>query len=61
MIIAHACAAAGLILLAVLPGLFSDPFTGLVIAVIFYAAGGGLLEVLVRPVVEACPSDKKKP
>jgi fucose permease len=60
MIIAHACAAAGLILLAVLPGLFSDPFTGLVIAVIFYAAGGGLLEVLVSPVVEACPSDNKE-
>jgi len=60
MILAHLCAAAGLALLAVLPDLFSDPFAGLLAAVALYAVGGGLLEVLVSPVVEACPSDNKE-
>ena len=33
---------------------------GLLIAVMIYAIGGGLLEVLVSPVVEACPTDNKE-
>lgn len=60
MIIAHVTAAAGLILLTVLPERFSDPFIGLLPAVLIYAVGGGLLEVLVSPVVEACPTDNKE-
>ena len=60
MIIAHLFAASGLILLAVLPELLGNPFAGILIAVILYAIGGGLLEVLVSPVVEACPSDHKE-
>lgn len=60
MLIAHIFAAAGIILLTILPGIFADPFTGLLIAVTVYAIGGGLLEVLVSPVVEACPSDNKE-
>lgn len=60
IIIAHAFATAGLGLLAVLPELFHDPFMGLLAAVTLYAIGGGLLEVLVSPVVEACPSDHKE-
>ena len=60
MILAHAMAAAGLILLTVLPECLGDPFVGLLIAVIIYAIGGGLLEVLVSPVVEACPTDNKE-
>lgn len=47
MILAHGMAAAGLILLTVLPETFSDPFWGLLVAVMIYAIGGGLLEVLV--------------
>ena len=53
MILAHGMAAAGLILLTVLPETFSDPFWGLLVAVMIYAIGGGLLEVLVSPVVES--------
>ena len=53
-------AAAGLILLTVLPECLGDPFVGLLIAVMIYAIGGGLLEVLVSPVVEACPTDNKE-
>ena len=58
--IAHICAALGLIALTVLPGWFPDPFTGLMMAVIIYAIGGGLLEVLVSPIVEACPTNNKE-
>lgn len=60
MIIAHVMAAAGLILLTILPEVLSSPFAGILIAVMIYAIGGGLLEVLVSPVVEACPSDNKE-
>ena len=60
MVLAHAFAAAGLVLLTILPEVMPDPFTGILCAVIIYAVGGGLLEVIVSPVVEACPSDNKE-
>lgn len=60
MIIAHLTAAAGLVLLTVLPDALPDPFFGLLIAVVVYAIGGGLLEVLVSPVMESCPTDNKE-
>ena len=60
MILAHVCAALGLILLAVLPKVMPNAFLGLLIAVTVYAVGGGLLEVLVSPVMEACPTDNKE-
>ncbi|MBQ5521919.1 MAG: MFS transporter [Oscillospiraceae bacterium] len=60
MILAHAFSAVGLVLLTVLPEALSDPFAGILCAVIFYAIGGGLLEVVVSPVVEACPSENKE-
>lgn len=60
MIIAHICAAVGFVLLTVLPDLCGSAFAGLLIAVTIYAVGGGLLEVLVSPVVEACPTDNKE-
>lgn len=60
MILAHGLSAAGLILLTILPEVFASPFVGILAAVLVYATGGGLLEVLVSPVVEACPSDNKE-
>lgn len=60
MVLAHVLAAAGLLSMTVLPGIFGDPFTGLLVSVIIYAVGGGLLEVLVSPVMESCPSDNKE-
>lgn len=60
MILAHVFAALGLMLLTVLPEILPVPFAGILIAVMIYAVGGGLLEVLVSPVVEACPSDNKE-
>lgn len=59
-LLAHGLSAAGLILLIVLPQMFSNPFTGIVIAVMIYAVGGGLLEVIVSPIVEACPTEHKE-
>ena len=60
MVIAHILSAAGLLLLTILPELLPSSFAGILIAVMVYAIGGGLLEVLVSPVMEACPSDNKE-
>ena len=60
MVLAHILSAGGLLLLTILPDRTKDPFTGIMICVILYACGGGLLEVLVSPVVEACPTDNKE-
>lgn len=60
MVIAHILAAVGIVLLTFLPELLPSAFAGILIAVMVYAIGGGLLEVLVSPVVEACPSDNKE-
>ncbi len=51
--------AAGLILLAILPELLPVPFLGVLIAVVLYAMGSGLIEVLISPIVEACPFKNK--
>lgn len=58
-VIAHICAALGLVGLAFLPDLLPSPFAGLLLSVLLYALGGGLLEVIVSPIVESCPSDRK--
>lgn len=48
----------GLVFMGILPGLIS-PFTGIMLSVLFYATGSGLLEVMVSPTIEALPSDTK--
>ncbi len=60
VIIADIFSATGLILLTFLPELLPDAFIGIMISVIIYAVGGGLLEVLVSPIMEACPTDNKE-
>ncbi|MBO0926698.1 MFS transporter [Cellulomonas sp. zg-ZUI199] len=59
MVAAHALAALGLVLLAVLPFVLPAPFVGLCVAVVVYGIGGGLLEVLVSPVVEHLPQPEE--
>lgn len=59
IVVAHVFSALGLMGMAVLPPLFGVPFVGLLISTALYAVGGGLLEVLVSPIVEACPSENK--
>lgn len=51
--------ATGLVLMAMLPEMLPTPFIGILISVVLYAIGSGLIEVLVSPIVEACPFDKK--
>ncbi len=60
VIIAHIVSAAGLILLTILPELFSDAYTGIMASVAVYAVGGGLIEVLISPIMEACPTKNKE-
>lgn len=60
MVTAHFLAALGLAGLALFPGLFPTPFAGLAAAVVIYGAGGGLTEVLLTPVVQACPIREKE-
>ena len=59
MVLAHVFCAAGLAGLAFLPALLPAPFLGILICVTIYAVGGGILEVLVSPIVENCPTDNK--
>lgn len=52
--------AAGIAGLGILPDILPDPYIGLLISILIYATGGGLIEVLVSPIVEACPIKAKK-
>lgn len=52
--------AAGLIALAFLPDLLPSPFAGIMISVVLYAVGSGLIEVLCSPIIEACPFENKE-
>ena len=57
---AHVFSAAGLLMLGVLPEVLSDPFPGLICAVVFYAIGSGLIEVIISPIMESCPTENKE-
>lgn len=59
IVTAQFAATLGIVGLAVLPEIM-PPFTGLLIAVIIYAIGGGLIEVLTSPIMESCPTDNKE-
>lgn len=56
---AHISSVIGLVGLAVFPSLM-PPYAGLLLATGFCAIGGGLIEVLISPIVEACPTEKKE-
>lgn len=57
---AHSFAMVGMAGMAVFPKLFGNPYIGILSAVVLYAIGGGLLEVIISPIVEACPTEKKE-
>lgn len=59
VIAAHLFSAGGLIGLSVFPYCFNHSYLGIVLSVILYAIGGGLIEVLISPIVEACPTNHK--
>ena len=60
IVVSEVCSAAGLAGLAFLPDLLPNAFTGILISVTVYAMGCGLIEVLVSPIIEACPFDNKE-
>lgn len=60
MFFAHICIALGFFCLTVLLDIFNNSYVGIIISVGLYAIGGGLLEVLVSPIVEACPTENKQ-
>lgn len=59
VVASEVASAAGLIGLAFLPELLPEPFIGIILCVIVYAIGSGLIEVLGSPIVEACPFEHK--
>ena len=60
VVVSQVVSAAGLVLMTILPELHPVPLTGILIAVVLYALGSGLIEVLVSPIVEACPFENKE-
>lgn len=59
IVFAHMCSAAGIGGMAVFPAMCGNAYLGFVLSVVLYAIGGGLIEVLISPIVEACPTEKK--
>ena len=59
IVIAQIFSAAGLLMLTFMPEIM-DPFTGILLSVIVYAIGGGIIEVLISPIMESCPTDNKE-
>ena len=60
VVAAHVFAAIGLIGMAYFPEWLPAPYAGILICVVLYAIGGGIIEVLISPIVEACPTKKKE-
>ena len=60
ILIAQITSGAGLAMLSFVPDLFPKPFAGILICVIMYAVGSGLIEVLCSPIIEACPFENKE-
>ncbi len=60
IVLAHILAGTGLVGLGIFPRIFSDPYIGIILAIAIYAIGGGLTEVLISPIAEACPTTNKE-
>ena len=59
IVIAQIFSAAGLLMLTFMPEIM-DPFAGILISVIVYAIGGGIIEVLISPIMASCPTDNNE-
>lgn len=60
--IAHIAAAAGLVLMGILPEIAGSgipSYIAVLFCTVLYSAGSGIIEVLVSPIVEAIPGDAK--
>ena len=59
VVAAHVLCCVGLVGVGLLPRLLPSAYLGLLLSVVIYAVGGGLIEVLISPIVEGCPSENK--
>ena len=59
VVVSQVLSVVGLVVMVILPEVFPVPFIGILISVVLYAIGSGLIEVLVSPIVEACPFENK--
>ena len=57
--LAEAFCAVGLIMMDILPRVMPNPYAGLCVAAVLYALGGGLIEVVISPIIESLPGDAK--
>ena len=55
----HILAVLGFVLFAITPLLSINPYMGFIVATVVFSSGGGLLEVIVSPIVNALPSKEK--
>jgi len=60
VVAAHIFCGVGLCMMGILPFILPDPYTGLCIAAMLYAVGGGIIEVMVSPITEALPGENKE-
>lgn len=60
VVVSQVISAVGLAFMAILPEVLPVSFLGILISVVLYAVGSGLIEVLVSPIVEACPFENKE-
>ena len=60
IIVSEIACGVGLAALAILPDIMPSPFVGILICVVIYAIGSGLIEVLASPIIEACPFENKE-
>lgn len=58
LVASHLCSAAGLVLMVTLPEIIPG-VGGFIVAAVAFGIGGGLVEVLVSPAIEACPLKNK--
>lgn len=59
IIFGNLCAVFGISGFAWIPSLLPSAYAGLIVCVIIAAIGGGIIEVLISPIVEACPLENK--
>ena len=59
VVLAHILCSGGMIGLAVFPKIMDNDFLAIVLSTIICGIGGGLIEVMVSPIMEACPTEHK--
>ena len=60
VVFAHIMAVVGFVLLGILPDIMPNPMLGIWISCFCYSFSSGLIEVLISPIVESCPTDNKE-